>query len=96
MSYTLEQIFTFLNNHFEEEITKMKLFLDIKNHPEYLKKEMIHRQVFKKLIENLDNMSLNTSTPKCKKSLFKMIALNTLLYNNDEFEELIIDFLKQL
>ena len=38
MSYTLEKIFNLLNNDFENEITKMKLFLDIENHPEYLKK----------------------------------------------------------
>ena len=95
MSYTLEKILNLLNNDFENEITKMKLFLDIKNHPEYLKKKMIHMQVFKKWVEDLDNMDLNTFTPECKKSLFKMIALNTLLDNKD-LHELIIDFVIQL
>ena len=95
MSYTLGKILNLLNNDFENEITKMKLFLDIKNHPEYLKKKMIHRQVFKHLTENLDNIGLNEFSPELKASLFKMIAIHTLVDNKD-LQELIINFLGQL
>jgi hemerythrin len=95
LKYTLEQVFNLLNNHFTDEINKMKLFLDIKNHPEYLKKKMIHRQVFKHLTENLDNIGLNEFSPELKASLFKMIAIHTLVDNKD-LQELIINFLGQL
>ena len=95
MSYTLEKILNLLNNDFENEITKMKLFLDIKNHPEYLKKKMIQRQVFKHWTENLDNIGLNEFSPELKTSLFKMIAIHTLV-DNKEIQGLIINFLGQL
>ena len=102
MSYPLEKAINLLNNYFEEEIKKMNVFLDVKNHPEYLNNRIINRNDFINWTNSLHTIGLNEFSNEKKTSLFKTIFFNTLLdnkkskINKNELRELIIDFLIEL
>ena len=101
MSYTLEKIFILLGNFFEVEINKMKLFLDIKNHPEYLKKKIINKGRFNnwtKSLHTIIGFNEFSYEGEMKTSLFKTIIIQALLDDEGlkELKEFIFDFLIQL
>ena len=100
MSYTLEKAINLLSNHFEEEIKKMKLFLDIKNKPDCLKKRIIHKRNFISWTNSLHTIGFNEFSNELKTSLFQTIVIHSFLSdnidNNNELQEEIVNFLKQL
>jgi hypothetical protein len=100
MSYTLEKAINLLSNHFEEEIKKMKLFLDIKNKPDCLKKRIINKRNFISWTNSLHTIGLNEFSNELKTSLFQTIVIHSFLSdnidNNNELQEEIVNFLKQL
>ena len=105
MSYNLEEIFNLLSYNFENEITKMKLFLDIKNHPDYLNKEMFIQRNFKNWTNDLHKIGLNEFSNVEKTSLFKVIIIHSLFVdveikeiklNKKKLHRLIINFLGRL